>query len=89
MRSKEQKDKVEKDYRQVQAVAKRIVRDGALVVESRKILEGLHKKWLHKVGESVSAMADHLPPEENPDVIKMVRGCLDVPWRSGVEIPPF
>jgi hypothetical protein len=74
LRSKEQKDKVEKDYRQVQAVAKRIVRDDALVVESRKILEGLHKKWVRKVVESVSTMADHLPPDENPDVVKMVLG---------------
>jgi hypothetical protein len=74
LRSKEQANKVEKDYRQVHAVAKRIVRDGALVVESRKTLEGLHKKWVHKVVKSVSTMADHLPPDENPDVVKMVLG---------------
>jgi len=74
LRSREQKDKVEKDYRQVQAVAKRIVRDDALVAESRKILEGLHKKWIRKVVESVNAMADHLPPDESPDVVKMVLG---------------
>jgi hypothetical protein len=74
LRSREQKDKVEKDYRQVQAVAKRIARDDALVVESRNILDGLHKKVVHKVVESVSAMADHLPPDENLDVVKMVLG---------------
>lgn len=73
-RSKAQKNKVEKDYRQVQTVAKRIVQDDALVAESRKIFEALHKKWAHKVVESVRTMADYLPPDESPDVLKLILG---------------
>jgi hypothetical protein len=72
LRSAAQKDKVEKDYRQVQAVAKRIVRDDALVAESRRILENLHKKWARRIAESVRTMAEYLPPDENPDVVKLV-----------------
>ena len=74
LRSREQKDKVEKDYRQVQAVAKRIVRDDALVAESRNILAGIHKRWVRKIVESANAMADHLPPDENHVVVKLVLG---------------
>jgi hypothetical protein len=74
LRSTAQKDKVEKDYRQVQAVAKRVVRDEALVAESRRILEDLHKKWARKIVESAHAMAATLPPDENPDVVKLVLG---------------
>jgi len=72
LRSREQKDKVAKDYRQVQAVAKRIVRDDVLVAESRKILAGLHKRWVLKIAESANAMAEHLPPDENHAVVKLV-----------------
>lgn len=72
LRSPAQKDKVEKDYRQVQAVAKRIFRDDVLVGESRRILEGLHKKWARRVVESVRAMAEYLPPDENTDVVKLI-----------------
>jgi len=74
LRSIAQQDKVEKDYRQVQAVAKRVVRDEALVAESRRILEDLHKKWARKIVESAHAMAEYLPPDENPDVVKLVLG---------------
>lgn len=74
LRSKAQKDKVEKDYRQVQSVAKKIAQDDALVAESRKILGGLHKKWARKIVESVRTMADYLPPDENLDVVKLVLG---------------
>ena len=74
LRSTAQKDKVEKDYRQVQAVAKRVVRDEALVAQSRRILDDLHKKWARKIVESAHAMAEYLPPDENPDVVKLVLG---------------
>jgi len=74
LRSKAQKDKVEKDYRQVQAVAKRIIRDDALVVESRKILDSIHKKWARRIADSVQTMAEYLPPDEKMDVVKLVLG---------------
>ena len=75
LRSRAQRDKVEKDYRQVQAVAKRVIRDEALVAESRRILEGLHKKWARRIVESVQAMAEYLPPDENLDVVQLVLGA--------------
>jgi hypothetical protein len=74
LRSTAHKDKVEKDYRQVQAVAKRVVRDKALVAERRRILEDLHKKWAREIVESAHAMAEYLPPDENPKVVKLVSG---------------
>jgi hypothetical protein len=48
--------------------------DDALVAESRKVLEGLHKRWVRKIVESVNAMAEHLPPDENYDLVKLVLG---------------
>jgi hypothetical protein len=35
---------------------------------------GIHKKWVCKIVESVHAMAEYLPPDENPDVVKHVLG---------------
>lgn len=43
------KEKQAKDYQQAEAVAKVIARDPALIEETRRIGEGLHKKWLQKI----------------------------------------
>ena len=44
-----QEDKRQKDYRQVEAVAKAILADPALVEDVKRIAAGLHKKWLQKI----------------------------------------
>jgi len=77
LRSREQKDKVEKDYRQAHAVAGRIIREDDLVAQTGKIFSGLPAKWRKKVMSSVKAMADHIPPDESAGLVKMILGDSD------------
>ncbi|MHC1790797.1 GSU2403 family nucleotidyltransferase fold protein [Solidesulfovibrio sp.] len=48
-RQRRQEDKRQKDYRQVEAVAKAILADPARVADVKRIAAGLHKKWLQKI----------------------------------------
>ena len=42
-------DKRRKDYRQVEAVAKAILTDPAMVADVKRIADGMHKKWVKKM----------------------------------------
>ena len=52
-----QEDKRQKDYRQVEAVAKAILTDPALVEDVKRIAAGLHKKWVQKIVTSAGCGA--------------------------------
>lgn len=57
-------DKKAKDYRQVEAVAKALLRDEALLDEAKNIAAGLHKKWRQKIAKSALALPSYFPTHQ-------------------------
>ena len=59
--ARNKEDKKAKDYRQVEAVAKALLRDEALLGETKSIAGGLHKKWRQKIVKSCQALPLYVP----------------------------
>lgn len=62
--ARRKEDKKAKDYRQVEAVAKALLRDAGLLAETGRIAAGLHKKWRQRIAKSSRAIADYVPASQ-------------------------
>ncbi|MGC8490693.1 MAG: GSU2403 family nucleotidyltransferase fold protein [Syntrophobacteraceae bacterium] len=63
--------KKEKDYMQINAIAKRILQQDELVSESSRILAHLPSSWIKKIKSSAHLMEKYLPPDK-PDAASVL-----------------
>jgi len=65
-RIRREKDKKEKDYKQVNFVAKRILQEEQLEIEFREIMKGLSVSWIKKIVASSKLLKNYIEPD-SPD----------------------